>query len=614
MELKKELTFLDVFCIAIGAMISSGIFILPGLAFARTGPSVILSYFLAGVLALIGIMSVIELSTAMPKAGGDYYFINRSLGPLIGTVSGFLSWFALSLKSAFAIFGIAEIIFIMTGTNVLISAILLCLFFIALNVLGVKEAAHFQVVLVISLLGLLILYVILGLPRIQPSYFKPFAHRGFNPIFATAGFVFISFGGLLKVASISEEVKNPQRNIPLGMIASVGVVILLYTLLLIVTVGILDAASFSGSLTPIADAARTFMGTPGFIAISIAALFAFITTANAGIMSASRYPLALSRDHLLPAGISKVNKKFKTPVVSIFITGLFIIAAQLLPLELLVKAASTVILTSYVLTNISVIMLRESKLKHYRPSFKAPLYPWLQLFGICVFSFFIVDLGYESMEISLSLLVLSVCVYFFYGKNKSKGEYALLHVLKRIVDNRLTGHILETELREILCERDHIRPDKFDELVKTAKVLDMQGPLELDRFFGMISEAVSNEIGIDKDEIFSMLKNRQEECNTAVSSFVAIPHIIIDGSDHFLLTLVRCKQGIRFTAREDAVKAVFVFIGTKEDRAFHLKTLAAIATLVQQKDFEEKWLNAEDIHYLRDMLLLSKRMRFLGKK
>ena len=110
MELKKGLTLLDVFCIATGAMISSGIFILPGLAFSRTGPSVFISYFLAGILALIGIMSVIELSTAMPKAGGDYYFINRSLGPLVGTISGLLGWFALSLKSAFAIFGISEII------------------------------------------------------------------------------------------------------------------------------------------------------------------------------------------------------------------------------------------------------------------------------------------------------------------------------------------------------------------------------------------------------------------------------------------------------------------------------------------------------------------------
>ena len=92
MKLKKGLNFFAVFSIATGAMISSGIFILPGLAFARTGPAVFISYFLAGILALIGIFSIIELSTAMPKAGGDYYFINRSLGPFIGPISGFLSW------------------------------------------------------------------------------------------------------------------------------------------------------------------------------------------------------------------------------------------------------------------------------------------------------------------------------------------------------------------------------------------------------------------------------------------------------------------------------------------------------------------------------------------
>ena len=128
MELEKGLNFYDVFSIATGAMISAGIFILPGLAFARAGPAVFISYFLAGILALIGIFSVIELSTAIPKAGGDYYYINRSLGPFIGTISGFLSWFALSLKSSFAILGISEIIFIANGFPVLISSILVCIF------------------------------------------------------------------------------------------------------------------------------------------------------------------------------------------------------------------------------------------------------------------------------------------------------------------------------------------------------------------------------------------------------------------------------------------------------------------------------------------------------
>ena len=379
------------------------------------------------------------------------------------------------------------------------------------------------------------------------------------------------------------------------------------------TVGVLPASKFSGSLTPIADAVKNITGTPGFIIISFAALLAFITTANAGIMSASRYPLALSRDNLLPNAISTVSKRLKTPVPSIFITGLFIVLALQLPLEMLVKAASVVILTTYVLTNLAVIILRESKLKNYRPSFKAPLYPWLQIFGIIVFSFLIIDLGLEAIEISIAFLLISVSFYLFYGRKKYAGEYALLHLLKRITDNRLTDHILESEFRDILCDRDNIKPDKFDNLIKTAKILDLKGPLKMDQLFEIISENISNEIEIDKEEIFTLLKNRQEDCNTAISPFIAIPHIIIEGSGHFFLMLIRCKEGIKFTSKENSVKAVFAFIGTKEDRAFHLKTLAAIATLVQQDDFEEKWLNAKDIHYLRDMVLLSKRMRFSVK-
>jgi amino acid transporter/mannitol/fructose-specific phosphotransferase system IIA component (Ntr-type) len=614
LKLKKELTFIHVFCIATGAMISSGIFILPGLAFARTGPSVVISYFLAGILAIIGIMSIIELSTAMPKAGGDYFFINKTLGPFVGTISGFLGWFALSLKSAFAIFGISEIVFLVTGINVFISSVVICSFFVVLNIAGVKEAAKLQVTLVIGLLILMLLYTILGLPKIDTSNFTPFTPEGVNPVFSTAGFIFISFGGLLKVASISEEVKNPQKNIPLGMITSAVAVTILYTLMLIVTVGVLDPGTFINSLTPIADSSKIIMGTPGFIAISIAALLAFITTANAGIMSASRYPLALSRDNLLPGGISKINKKSKTPAISIFITGLFIILAFLLPLEILVKAASAVVLTSYVLTNISVIILRESKLKHYKPSFKTPFYPWLQILGIIVFSFLLVDIGLEAIEISLSFLLFSILVYIFYGRKRFEGEYALLHLLKRITDKRLTEHLFETELREILRDRDNIISDKFDNFVRDAKVLDLDDPLELDDFFAIISEHISETIEIGKDEIFSLLKNRQDDCNTAITPFLAIPHIIIDKSNQFFLMLVRCKQGVKFTLKENSVKAIFVFVGSKEDRVFHLRTLAAIATLVQEKDFEKNWLDAENINYLKDMVLLSKRMRFFGKE
>lgn len=608
--LKKGISFFGVFSIASGAMISSGIFILPGLAYSKTGPAVFISYFIAGLLGLIGIFSVIELSTAMPKAGGDYYYINKTFGPLFGTISGFLGWFALSLKSAFAIFGISEIIYLYTGFSTLISGFLLCLFFIILNIIGVKEAAIFQFTMVVGLLSLMLIYIIIGLPKVQSSYFTPFLTVKINEIIITSGFIFISFGGLLKVATVSEEVINPKRDIPLGMISSIVVVTFLYTLITFVITGTLDPLVFKNSLTPVADSAKLIMGTSGYIIIIIASILAFFTTANAGIMSASRYPMALSRDQLLPPKIAFINKKFKTPTISIIITGIIIYLSLLLPLEMLVKAASTIILTSYVLTNLSVIILRESKIINYKPSFKAPFYPWLQIVSVILFTFFIIDLGAASIELSLAFLFISFCIYMFYGRKIKKSEYALLHLLKRITDKRLTENIIEDELREILVNRDNIEQDNFDNLVKKAKIIDVEEFMDFETLLKLVVIPISKEIEMTEEEITSRFLKRQEESNTAVSDFLAIPHIIIDGENKMFLTIVRSKKGIKFTERENAVKAVFLLGGTKEKKRLHLKTLASIATLVSQKDFQKNWINVDNIIEIKNLMTLSNRKRF----
>lgn len=608
--LKKEISFLGVFSIASGAMISSGIFILPGLAFSKTGPSVFVSYFIAGILGLIGIFSVIELSTAMPKAGGDYYFINKTFGPMIGTISGFLGWFALSLKSSFAIFGISEIIFLYTGISPLISGFILCLFFVILNLIGVKEAVVFQIAMVIGLLSLMLVYIIIGLPKIQLSYFTPFITGKFNNIIITSGFVFISFGGLLNVANISEEVKNPKKNIPLGMISSIVAVTIFYTLITFVITGTLDPLSFKNSLTPVADSAKTFMGTWGYIIIIIASILAFFTTANAGIMSASRYPMALSRDKLIPQQIALINKKFKTPIISIILTGIIIYLSLLLSLEMLVKAASTVILTSYVLTNLSVIILRESKIINYKPSFKVGFYPWLQIVCIILFTFFIIDLGIAAIELSLALLFISFCVYIFYGRKIKNSEYALLHLLKRITDKRLTENIIEDELREILVNRDDIEQDNFDHLIKEAKIIDVDEFMDFEDLLKLIAESLSKEIEMPEEEIISLFIKRQEESNTALSNFLAIPHIIIEGENKMFLTIVRSKNGIKFTEFEKEVNAIFLLGGTIDKRLLHLKTLASIATLVNQKDFKKNWISVDNIVEIKNLMILSNRKRF----
>ncbi len=615
MPLKKALKLPEIFSIATGAMISSGIFILPGLAFAMTGPSEFVSYFIAGLLAFAGVLSVSELATAMPKAGGDYFFINRSLGASVGTISGLLSWFALSLKSAFGIIGIISVAKLFLDLNTsswALIGILITLFFVALNVSGVKEAGKFQVALVVTLISIMLIYIIGGINSIQIQHFEPFTYNGGKGVLITAGFVFVSYGGLIKVASMSEEITNPKRNIPLGLISSLVVTIILYTGMLIVTVGIEDSKVLSdpNNLTPIANAAKLFLGNFGFYMILLASMLAFITTANAGIMSASRYPLAMSRDNLMPKILGFVSPELGTPLASLLITGTFITLAILLPLDILIKAASTVVIMNYILSNLSVIILRESKIQNYRPSFKAPLYPWTQIFAIFAFILLIFDMGLYPILISFSLILIGFFVYLLYGRKKEHSEYAFLHLIERVMNKKLTSYNLEGELKSILYERDDIIKDKFDKLVEKAKLIDLEDKISLDELFSLIAEILESSMRITKTEILRKLHDREMQASTALTPFVAIPHLIVEREDSFEIIIIRARQGVEFSADQTQVKAIFVLAGSMSERNIHLKSLSAIAQIVQSKDFEKKWVNANFKKNLKDIILLGDRRRF----
>lgn len=612
MSLKKKLGFLDVFSIASGAMISSGIFILPGVAFQRTGPSVFLSYIIGGVIAFIGILSVIELATAMPRAGGDYFYITRSLGPGMGTVSGLLSWAALSLKAAFAVFGLTEVIYLLIGGTLnplVISAIILGIFLL-LNILGVDIASKFQVVLVFVLIVLMLLYSFYGASKIDFHRYGEFFPEGVGKVFTTAGFVFVSFGGLVKVTTMAEEIHRPKRNLPRGMISSILCVTFIYGFLLFVTVGIISAPDLSSSLTPIADAAFNVIGTPGRIIISVAAALAFITTINAGIMAASRYPLALSRDRLIPSFFSFVLKRRKTPLVSILLTGGLIYGALLLPLETLVKAASAVIIGAYLLSNISVIILRTVKIHNYRPSFKAPLFPYMQILSICLFIWLLTDLGWDALKIALIFGGFSVVVYFLYGRRRARREYALLKLIRNAADRELGVAGLEGELREIIRSRDEIVEDPFDRLLSEAPILDIPGRMDKDRLFELTAASFASGIGFKEDEFLRLLQDREKESTTALTPFVAIPHVVLEKGGVFRLMVIRAREGIEFSPERKNVQAVFVLAGPKEARTFHLQALAAIAQIIQNDKFTEDWLKAKTVENLRDLLLLGIRHRY----
>jgi len=618
-QLRKQLGSLDVFAVAAGAMISSGLFVLPAIAFTKAGPAVILSYLFASILIIPSVLSKAELSTAMPKAGGTYFFIERSLGPIWGLFSGLANWFSVALKSAFAIVGMALLIEVVLQTIFPVQlsqwhfktiAVLCCLAFTALNIISVKHTSRFQILLVGILLAILALFTFFGFGTIEVARYKNFLQNGWLGILATSGLVFISFGGLTKVASIAEEVKYPGKNLPLGMILAWFVVTVFYLGVIIIVVGVVDGQDLAVSYMPISLAASKFMGLPGFIILGFAAIAAFITTANGGILAASRYPMAMSRDQLLPPLLAQVSSRFKTPHISILLTGGFMIAAIVfLDIVVLVKTASTLMLILFILVNASVIIMRESRIQSYRPKFKSPLYPYIHIFAVIAYGALIIDMGLVPLLITAGFIGLSAAWFWLYVYRRVSRASAVMHVVERVTDRELKTVTLENELRDILLERDDIIEDRFDQLIRGCEILDIQGEENAEKIFRQASAILAERLGTNEFVLFEKFLHREAEGGTVVQPGFAIPHIVVEGENKFDILLVRARDGINFPHAPDPVKIMFVLAGSKDERNYHLRALMAIAQIAQEKHFEQRWFAARDTQGLRNLILLSTRKR-----
>jgi amino acid transporter len=618
-KLKRQLGLLDVFCVASGAMISSGLFVLPALAYAKAGPAVILAYLLASLLVIPSVLSKAELATAMPRAGGTYFFVERSLGPIWGLFGGLAGWFSLALKSAFAIVGMAILIDVVLQTafstqlsdwHIKAIAAVCCIGFTALNAVSVKHTSRFQIMLVFVLLAILAVFVFLGSSAVEPVRYTGFMEKGWLAVLATAGLVFISFGGLTKVASIAEEVRHPGKNLPLGMIFAWFVISLFYVVVIAVTVGVVEGTELAGSLAPVSLAAFKFMGTAGFVILGLAAMAAFITTANGGILAASRCPMAMSRDRLLPSFLSFVSRRFNTPHISILLTGSFMVLAVIfLDIESLVKTASTLMIILFILDNASVIVMRESKIQSYRPLFKSPLYPYIQIFAIIAYGALIIDMGKVPLLICAAFVVLSIAWFGFYVSKRVRRASAAMHIVQRVTDKELKAVTLEDELRDILMERDEITADRFDRLIEKCEILDLKGKHNAEKVFRKAAYILSGRLGSNEYVLFEKLLHREAGGSTVIQPGLAIPHIIVEGKKKFDILVVRAVDGIKFPHAPDPVKTIFFLAGSKDERNYHLRALMAIAQIAQEADFEKRWLAAPGPDELRNLILLSTRKR-----
>ena len=611
-RLHRELGIPSLFSIATGSMISSGLFVLPAFAFTVAGPGVIFSYLIAGFLVIPTMLSKSELATAMPRAGGTYYFIDRALGPLAGTLSGFSAWFSLSVKTAFAFVGLGIFMeFLSPEINGRLFAMIACILFTGINLRGAGHAGKAQIVLVAGLLISLALFAGFGLTSLSPDRFRPLAPNGFNGILEGAALVFVAFGGLTKVTSVAEEVRNPGRDLPVSMFLALIVVTAFYFVSVLICVGVLDPSILASTGMPISEAARVIAGRTGLTVMSIAAVLAFLSTANAGILASARFPFAMSRDELLPAGLSRISRKRGTPWVSILFTSIIIILLLFLDFTQLVKLASTMKLLLFLLVNAAVIVMRESRIHTYRPDFRSPGYPWIQLLGIVGMIVLLSKLGQPALIASTLVIIGGSIWYFIYSRHRSRRHYALLHLAARIFPRELVRKEdgLVRELAAVLKERDNIYEDRFDRLVLDAPILDLEGPIDLVPFLASVSDKLSSSLSLPGCELAELLLSREKESTTALRKGLAIPHIIVPGEKKFSVAIVRCLQGVDFGGENSPVRMIFVLAGSRDERMFHLRALMAIAEITSAPDFDSNWMKCRNETEIRDLILLSKRRR-----
>jgi APA family basic amino acid/polyamine antiporter len=441
-DLERGLGLYSTVTISMGAMIGSGIFVLPALGFKKAGPAVIVAYLLAGLVVLPAALSKAEMATAMPESGGTYLYIDRAMGPLAGTVAGIGAWFSLVFKSSFALVGLGAYLLMFAPippSFVEGVALVLATLIVVLNVVGTEQSGQMQAVIVTAVVVVLAAYVLNGGFTVDSGTYRPFTTHGSNGVATAAAFVFVSYAGVTKIASIAEEVENPDRNLPIGMLLSLGVMMVLYTLVVAVVVGINDpdvllhgGPDGGASLTPMADGAGALFGGFGVGIISVGAVLALTSMANAGVLASSRFPLAMSRDSLLPGRLTRIDPRFKTPRASILLTGGLLLALiAFVPVVDLAKLASAFQILVFSIINVAVVALRESGVEFYQPSFTSPGYPFVQLFGVVGGLALLTQMGTLPILGAVGITVGGVAWYLLYGRSRTDRVGALNVLVQR---------------------------------------------------------------------------------------------------------------------------------------------------------------------------------------
>ncbi len=437
-DLKRDLGLLSTTALAIGAMVGSGIFILPAIAYVAAGPAAVVAFLIAGLLVLPAAISAAEMATAMPEDGGAYIYVERGMGPVLGTVAGIGTWLMLSLKSSLALVGgvpyLAQLAPVLADWIVVL-AVALALFFTLINIVSAKGSGSMQFVIVGVMLAVMAFFIVGGF---SSQAFAPEQTAGSfdltaDGILAAVGVVFVSYAGVTKVTAVAEEVKDPGRNLPLAMVGSLVFTTALYVAVVWIAIGLADLEPGAGFVpaapgeetAPIAAAAATAFGQLGVVAIVLAALLALASTANAGLLAASRFPFAMARDGLVPPQFESISARYNTPANAIALTGgVMVVLVTVFPVERIAQFGSAFQILVFILLNVAVIGFREGAVEEYSPVFVSPLYPWLQLVGIGGGVLVLTQMGFVPFLGSLVIVGGSLAWYYLYARPRIDREGA----------------------------------------------------------------------------------------------------------------------------------------------------------------------------------------------
>jgi len=450
-KLRRTLSVWDLTALGIGCIIGVGVFVLPGVEAAKhAGPGIILSFAIAGLACACSALCYSELASMIPVAGSAYTYGYATLGELPAWIIGWdllleymvaaclvsIGWSAYLvnlLNNILRGWGLAlppalvnapiewntEIHkFVSTGAVINIPAIFIVLLLTGLLVRGIKESSRVNMIIVIIKIAVIVFFIVLAVWHVKPSNWTPFMPFGFGGVMTAAAIVFLAFVGFDAISTAAEEAKNPQRDMPRGIMSSLAVATILYMAVSAIMTGTVPYVKL-GVPDPVALVLNELQMPWASSIVSVGALAGITSVLLVLILGQPRILFAMSRDGLLPPALSHVHKKYKTPHKTTILTGVIVaIASGLLPIQVVAELCSIGTLFAFIIVCLGVLVLRYTRKDIHRP-FKTPLFPFVPAAGVLLCGYLMINLPKTAWERFLIWLIIGMTIYFSYSRRNS---------------------------------------------------------------------------------------------------------------------------------------------------------------------------------------------------